>query len=173
MRNLGAAFRRAPPLYPLVKGKGSARALRPALDRRGSCCRCPAESRWSFNKEDDNMISANLTSAQRKAIYRREGWRCALCDSTKYLQIHHIIQRSQGGSNHPHNLIALCSDCHALAHGMDLRGLVDVEMDRPIDQAIVEYMADLYACEGVIWCPWLKEGKGTPSVLFQGDKGWR
>ena len=119
------------------------------------------------------MISAGITSAQRKAIYRREGWRCALCDSTKYLQIHHIIQRSQGGSNHPHNLIALCSDCHALAHGMDLRGLVDVEMDRPIDQAIVEYMADLYACEGVIWCPWLKEGKGTPSVLFQGDKGWR
>lgn len=130
-----------------------------------------------MDKEDDNMISAGLTNAQRKAIYRREGWRCALCDSPKYLQIHHIIRRSQGGGNHPHNLIALCSDCHALAHGLDLRGLgegdapapwsqaeyspevdglLDIERDRPVDQAIVEYMSDLYACEGVIWSPWMK-----------------
>jgi len=35
--------------------------------------------------------------------------------------------------------------------------LDDVEMDRPVDQAMVEYMADLYAEEGVVWCPWLKE----------------
>lgn len=127
------------------------------------------------------MISANLTSAQRKAIYRREGWRCALCDSTKYLQIHHIIRRSQGGGNHPHNLIALCSDCHALAHGLDLRGLgeggdavtlcpgegdlLDIERDRPVDQAIVEYMSDLYACEGVLWCPWLKKGQCGQSLI--------
>lgn len=123
------------------------------------------------------MISANITNAQRKAIYRREGFRCALCDSTKYLQIHHIIRRSHGGSSHPHNLICLCADCHALAHGMDLRGLeegvgavpwgpsewnpevdglMDIERDRPIDQAIVEYMSDYYACEGVVWCPWMK-----------------
>lgn len=128
-------------------------------------------------KGANNMISANITNAQRKAIYRREGWRCALCDSTKYLQIHHIIRRSQGGSNHPHNLIALCADCHALVHGLDLRGLgegdgaapwnqaewnpevgelLDIERDRPVDQAIVEYMADYYANEGVVWCPWLK-----------------
>lgn len=136
------------------------------------------ESR-NFNKEGKIMISANISNQVRRGIYRREGYRCALCDSTKYLQIHHIIKRSQGGSNHPHNLICLCADCHALAHGMDLRGLVDmgagcsgwnqaqwnpeiagledVEMDRPVDQAIVEYMSDLYACEGVQWCPWLKE----------------
>ena len=121
-------------------------------------------------------MTANLTNAQRKAIYRREGWRCALCDSTKYLQIHHIIRRGQGGGNHPHNLIALCADCHALAHGLDLRGLgdgdvptvlvpgegdlLDIERDRPVDQAIVEYMADLYACEGVIWNPWTKDTAG-------------
>lgn len=132
------------------------------------------------------MISANITNAQRKAIYRRDGWRCALCDSTKYIQIHHIIQRSRGGGNHPHNLITLCADCHALAHGMDLRGLGegdapatpaqsyynkalddldDIERDRPIDQAIVEYMSDLYASEGVLWCPWLKKGQCGQSLI--------
>lgn len=126
------------------------------------------------------MISANISNAQRKEIYRREGFRCALCDSARYIQIHHIIPRSQGGGNHPHNLIALCSDCHALAHGLDLRGLgegddaatrartertaeieglLDIERDRPVDVAIVEYMADLHACQGVIWNPWRKEGR--------------
>lgn len=119
------------------------------------------------------MISANISNNTRKAVYRRDGWRCALCDSTKYIQIHHIVKRSEGGSNHPHNLITLCADCHALAHGMDLRGLADVEMDRPVDQAIVEYMADLYAEQGVVWCPWLKEGKGIPAPLYQGEKGVR
>lgn len=129
------------------------------------------------------MLSAKLSNQQRKAIYRREGWRCALCDSTKYLQIHHIIKRSQGGTGHPHNLICLCSDCHALAHGMDLRGIMpaigtpgwnqgewdpevealsDIEMDRPVDQAIVEYMADLYGGQGIVWSPWLKEGAQAP-----------
>lgn len=126
------------------------------------------------------MISANINNSIRKAVYRRDGWRCALCDSTKYIQIHHIVKRSQGGGNHPHNLITLCADCHALAHGLDLRGLgegdgaapwnqreyspevdglMDIERDRPVDQAIVEYMSDLYAEEGVIWNPWAKGGR--------------
>ena len=105
------------------------------------------------------MISANISNTVRKAIYRREGYRCALCDSTKYLQIHHVVKRSQGGTNSPHNLICLCADCHALVHGIDLRGLPDAELDRQVDQAIVEYLADYYAEQGVIWNPWTK-GEG-------------
>ena len=46
-----------------------------------------------------------LTNAQRKAIYRRNGFMCALCGSGRYLQIHHYIHRGQGGNNSPHNLI--------------------------------------------------------------------
>ena len=99
------------------------------------------------------MLSAKLTNAQRKAIYRRDGYRCALCDSTKYIQIHHIIPRSCGGTDHPHNLITLCADCHAAAHGMMLREWQDVT-EETMDQAIVEYMSDLYAEEGHIWNPY-------------------
>ena len=63
------------------------------------------------------MISANIPTSTRKAIYRRDGYRCALCDSTQYLQIHHIIPRGKGGNNEPDNLITLCSKCHGAAHG--------------------------------------------------------
>ena len=48
------------------------------------------------------MISANIPTSTRKAIYRRDGYRCALCDSTQYLQIHHIIPRGKGGGRTRH-----------------------------------------------------------------------
>ena len=108
------------------------------------------------------MTKNNLTNAQRKAIYARDGYRCALCDSTKYIQIHHYITRGAGGTNHPHNLVTLCADCHAAAHGMMLQDWQDVTPET-IEQAIVEYMSDLYANEGHIWNPYRNPyGKQAP-----------
>ena len=100
-----------------------------------------------------DMTKNNISNSTRKAIYRRDGYRCALCDSTKYIQIHHIITRGAGGTNHPHNLITLCADCHAAAHGILLRDWQDVTRET-MEQAITEYMADLYADEGHIWNPY-------------------
>ncbi len=99
------------------------------------------------------MLSAKLTNERRRAVYRRDGYRCALCDSTKYLQVHHYIKRSLGGSNHMHNLICLCSDCHALAHGTNLRDWQDITQE-DVEQAIVEYLADIYMDE---WNPYRRE----------------
>ena len=103
------------------------------------------------------MLSAKLTNQERKAIYRRDGYRCALCDSTRFLQIHHVVPRGPGGTDSPHNLITLCSDCHALAHGTSLRHLVTPGVDyispEDITHAIVEYLADYYAGEGYLWSP--------------------
>ena len=93
---------------------------------------------------------AKLTNTQRKAIYRRDGFQCAICGSTRYLQIHHYIHRGQGGSDTPHNLITLCSDCHALAHGINLVGHVDLTQ-ADMEQNITEYLADMYLEE---WWPW-------------------
>ena len=97
-----------------------------------------------------NTIPNNI----RKAIYARDGYRCAICDSTKYIQIHHYISRGAGGTNHPHNLVTLCADCHAAAHGLILNDWQwDICPDH-IDQALVEYLSDLYANEGHIWNPY-------------------
>lgn len=43
---------------------------------------------------------------------------CAACGSTSNLQYHHLIPRSRGGSDDETNLITLCGDCHAKAHGV-------------------------------------------------------
>lgn len=89
------------------------------------------------------MFSANISNKTRKAVYKRDNWCCALCDTSRYLQVHHYIPRGKGGKNTPHNLITLCSDCHALAHGTKLKDWVDMEQE-DIEQAIVEYLADTY-----------------------------
>lgn len=101
------------------------------------------------------MLSANLTHKARKAIYKRDGYRCALCDSPRGLQIHHIMKRSQGGSNDPHNLITLCMYCHATAHGTRFPECPDYMMPVEIHEACIEYVADMYAPD---WYPW--EGGG-------------
>ena len=97
------------------------------------------------------MISASIPNPTRKAVYRRDGYRCALCDSTKGLQVHHAIPRSQGGNNTEHNLITLCATCHATAHGTRLPEVPDYMDAAELEQACVEYLADLYGPE---WWPW-------------------
>lgn len=95
------------------------------------------------------MITANISNARRKAIYRRDGYRCALCDSTRYLQIHHYVPRGHGGSDFPENLVTLCSTCHGHVHGVVPDGSTFTPED--IDQAICEYLSDYYAGD---WYPY-------------------
>ena len=99
------------------------------------------------------MISANIPNALRKAVYRRDGYRCALCDSTKYIQIHHCVPRGKGGTNSIQNLITLCSDCHAMAHGAAVVAWDDID-ESAIAQAVIEYLADYYA---PCWSPWVDD----------------
>lgn len=68
-----------------------------------------------------NGMAAGIPNSVRRGVYKRDGWRCALCDSTDGLQIHHVRPRGMGGGNSPMNLITLCWRCHAAAHGSILQ----------------------------------------------------
>lgn len=106
------------------------------------------------------MIGAGISKETRKAIYRREGYECAVCGSTRQLEIHHMIKRSRGGSNKPENLICLCHICHSLIHGdrpmpEAYRRSIGPLREEDVELAAVEYMADYYAeTEGRQWWPW-------------------
>ena len=99
------------------------------------------------------MISAKIPNHIRKAIYRRDGYRCAICDDSRALQLHHAVLRSQGGNDSPHNLITLCWKCHAVAHGTRLPDCPDYMDMREMQQACIEYLADYYAPD---WSPWAR-----------------
>ena len=103
-----------------------------------------------------NMANkANM--ALRAKVYRRDGYRCALCDDPRNLQIHHVVRRSQGGTDLPQNLITLCWKCHAVAHGTRMPEYPDYMDTAELCQACVEYLAELYAEEGLLWNPWEEE----------------
>ena len=107
---------------------------------------------------------ANIPNSVRRSIYQRDGFRCALCDSTDGLQTHHVVPRGVGGSSSPMNLICLCWRCHNAAHGsmccdvpqhissVDLRRL-HATMMADMEQACVGYVSDLYAEQGEVWSP--------------------
>lgn len=106
------------------------------------------------------MIGANISKETRKAIYKREGYACAVCDSNRQLEIHHVIRRSRGGGNHPDNLVCLCHICHCLVHGERVmpdayRRSLGPLRPEDVELAVVEYLADYYAeNEGRAWWPW-------------------
>lgn len=113
------------------------------------------------------MLSAKLTNEERRSIYRRDGYRCALCDYTRFLQIHHHVPRGQGGTNSPHNLITLCATCHALAHGTRLTDWDVTPED--IQQGCTEYLADYYA---PAWNPWARNPRPCPDCPQRRTCDW-
>ena len=89
------------------------------------------------------MISAGIPNSVRKEVYRRDHYRCAICDSAQYIQIHHAVPRSQGGNDTLHNLITLCGVCHGVAHGVPLNDLGYLNKS-DMEQRCIEYLSDEY-----------------------------
>lgn len=52
----------------------------------------------------------------RPLVLERDGFRCTKCGCTDNLHVHHIVEKSKGGSNALDNLITLCKECHAEEH---------------------------------------------------------
>jgi len=49
----------------------------------------------------------------RQTVLARAGWRCQACGVRRRLDVHHVIKRSQGGSDFDlAHLVALCRWCH-------------------------------------------------------------
>lgn len=60
--------------------------------------------------------------AAKKAVMRRDGYRCVYCGQYDNLTIDHIIPRSKGGTSHVTNLQTMCKRCNnAKADYIDLR----------------------------------------------------
>ena len=104
------------------------------------------------------MLSARISNKDRKWVYRRENYRCALCDSDQGLQIHHAVPRGQGGTDYRHNLVTLCWRCHARIHGTEFPDWPEWMTKEEMEQAVVEYLADYYAeVYGLAWNPWAEK----------------
>jgi len=53
---------------------------------------------------------------KRQYVLYRDSFKCQHCGSKNKLEVHHIIYRSQGGTDDVNNLITLCHECHQEVH---------------------------------------------------------
>ena len=67
---------------------------------------------WGYQKGFDYGWSS-----KREAILNRDRYICQICGKKHTrLEVHHIIYRSNGGTDDENNLITLCEDCHSGIH---------------------------------------------------------
>jgi len=61
---------------------------------------------------------SSIPPKTRNLVLARDRHRCQSpgCGNTRFLELHHIRPRREGGGNEADNLITLCSSCHSLAH---------------------------------------------------------
>lgn len=69
-------------------------------------------------RESGKPNRATVPPTVRAAVLARDRHRCTSpgCRSTSFLEVHHLVPRSRGGSNRTGNLVTLCSRCHRFAH---------------------------------------------------------
>ena len=68
--------------------------------------------------EPGQQNRATIPPAVRAVVLARDQYRCQApgCGRTSFLEIHHVVPRSEGGTNRPENLVTLCGRCHHFAH---------------------------------------------------------
>jgi hypothetical protein len=66
-----------------------------------------------------------LSTDVRTLVLHECGYRCAnpICRMVLTLEIHHLEQVAEGGTNDAYNLLPLCPNCHTLHH----RGIIPIE----------------------------------------------
>jgi len=68
--------------------------------------------------EQGGRNTTTIPPRVRREVLARDKHRCQVpgCGRTRFLEVHHIKSRTQGGSNHSDNLMTLCASCHRLWH---------------------------------------------------------
>lgn len=69
-------------------------------------------------KNKKNRKKLTVTKETYNFVIERDNYSCRLCGSNNWLQLHHILYRSQRKDliNDVNNCIMLCEECHRLVH---------------------------------------------------------
>ena len=89
--------------------------------------RCPVHGHsWIRRPREDGKPKRKANTALIGSLNSMTQDFCWLCSRHKdllaslkpatRLEVHHIVPVAEGGSDEPHNLILLCTECHAEAH---------------------------------------------------------
>jgi hypothetical protein len=67
---------------------------------------------------DDQRAKQDIAPATRRLVWHRDGGKCGVpsCRSSRHIDIHHIVARSDGGNHEAGNLTLLCDGHHRALH---------------------------------------------------------
>ena len=97
----------------------SSRGLLPLTAAEASAAECDARVLAPGERN-----RATIPPAMRREVLARDRHRCRVkgCGRAHFLEVHHLVPRSEGGENRPENLVTLCASCHRLLHERGLAG---------------------------------------------------
>ncbi|MBL8619806.1 MAG: HNH endonuclease, partial [Myxococcales bacterium] len=84
---------------------------------------CDAELLGRVDGDKPARVTKTIPPRTRRAVLRRDRGRCVVpgCRNARYVDVHHIVPRAEGGDHTPTKLAALCSAHHTAAHDGRLR----------------------------------------------------
>ncbi|MBL8619927.1 MAG: HNH endonuclease [Myxococcales bacterium] len=84
---------------------------------------CDAELLGRVDGDKPARVTKTIPPRTRRAVLRRDRGRCVVpgCRNARYVDVHHVVPRAQGGTHTPSTLSALCSAHHKAAHDGRLR----------------------------------------------------
>lgn len=90
--------------------------------RRGELALGPAEAARvacdAITRKTGRQAAATISPRVRAEVLARDRHHCQApgCPHTRFLEVHHVKPKSEGGGNDPANLVTLCAGCHRLHH---------------------------------------------------------
>lgn len=104
----------------------------------------------------NKMARQHIPNDVKLRLLVEAGYRCAVptCRTILTLDLHHIIEVTEGGGNQPDNLICLCPNCHALYHrqkipqeAIRMWKMILISLNNAFDRDQIDYLLMLHKIE--------------------------
>ena len=84
---------------------------------------CDADVLGHVDGDGPARVSRTIPPAIRRQVWRRDRGRCVVpgCRATRFLHVHHVKARADGGDHDPRQLCLLCSGHHRALHAGTIR----------------------------------------------------
>ena len=83
---------------------------------------CDADDIGDLESDEPTRVKPSVPASIRRKVFHRDHFMCIVpgCRSTRFLAIHHLKHRKDGGDHTMPNLGTICGGCHQRHHDGDL-----------------------------------------------------
>jgi len=94
----------------------------------------------------------------RQNIFKRDGFRCQYCGTSRNLTLDHVVPKARGGKTSWANLVTACKNCNTRKGDYMLEEIGLTIRTRPFRPSYVMFLRDYSGYADEEWIPYLKTG---------------